>query len=71
MTFASEHRPLAAYADALWRAGLLIEWLREPRVPDDAVRAPNDLRWQRVPLFLHIRAVRSDRRAPAHDGGAA
>jgi SAM-dependent methyltransferase len=62
VTFASEHRPLSAYADAMWEAGLLIERLREPAMPDHAVRAAHDVRWQRVPLFLHIRAVRTARR---------
>jgi SAM-dependent methyltransferase len=57
VTFASEHRPIAAYADALWQAGFLIERLREPPVPDHSITAPRDARWQRVPLFLHIRAV--------------
>jgi SAM-dependent methyltransferase len=61
VTFASEHRPLSSYADAMWEAGFLIERLREPAMPDHAVRAPSDVRWQRVPLFLHIRAVRAVR----------
>ena len=58
MTFVSDHRPLQAYADAIAQAGLLIELLREPAVPDAAMVAPRSRRWQRVPLFLHARAVK-------------
>jgi SAM-dependent methyltransferase len=58
ITFVSEHRPLHAYADALADAGLLIERLREPPVPEAAVTAPRNRRWQRLPLFLHMRAVK-------------
>ena len=54
MTFTSVHRPLASYTDALETAGLLIERLVELPDPTDP---PGD-RWQRVPLFLHVRAVR-------------
>jgi SAM-dependent methyltransferase len=52
MTFHSEHRPLQSYTDALAAAGFLIEQLREVSDPD-----PQD-RWHRMPLFLHILAVR-------------
>jgi SAM-dependent methyltransferase len=55
MVFASEHRPLETYAAALERAGLLIERIREPRTPRGASRTN---RWWRVPLFLHVRALR-------------
>jgi SAM-dependent methyltransferase len=51
MRFDSEHRPLQDYTDALTTAGFLIETLREVRDPD-----PGD-KWNRIPLFLHIRAV--------------
>lgn len=54
MTFTSLHRPLEAYFGALEPAGLLVERLVE--VGDTTV-LPGD-RWQRIPLFLHIRAVR-------------
>jgi SAM-dependent methyltransferase len=54
MTFTSLHRPLEAYFDAIESAGLLVERLVE--VPDSTA-APGD-RWQRIPLFLHIRAVK-------------
>ena len=58
MRFESEHRPLAAYFDALQQAGLLVEALREPPVPDSAIQYPENRRWQRLPLFLHVRALR-------------
>jgi SAM-dependent methyltransferase len=63
MTFVSEHRPIEVYAEALADAGLLIERLREPAVPEhavgeDAVGGEAGRRWQRVPLFLHVRALK-------------
>ena len=57
-THLADHRPLQAYADAIAQAGLLIELLREPAVPEAAIVAPRSRRWQRVPLFLHARAVK-------------
>ncbi len=59
VTFASEHRPLAAYFEALAAAGFLVERLLEPALPDAALRRPRQRCWQRVPMFLHIRAVHS------------
>lgn len=53
------HRPLDVYARALERAGLLIESLREPVPPDHAVLDRPLRRWQRIPAFLHIRAVKA------------
>ena len=59
VTFHSEHRPLEAYSRALEAAGLLIEAIREVRAPDALVAAaPGQRRWQRIPLFLHMRAVK-------------
>ena len=58
LTLVSAHRPLQAYTEALAEAGLLIERLREPAVPDHALRKPHSRRWQRLPLFLHLRAVK-------------
>jgi SAM-dependent methyltransferase len=55
MTFASMHRPLQNYVDALGAARFVIERLVE--VPDDT-HPPGD-RWQRIPLFLHFRAIKS------------
>jgi len=51
--------PLEAYAAALEQNGLLIEAIREP-APSAALarRLPGYDRWRRVPLFLHLRAVR-------------
>jgi SAM-dependent methyltransferase len=59
MTFHDVHRPLRAYLDAIERAGLLVEALREP-VPDDAYVAdhPRVARWRREPCFLLVRAVK-------------
>jgi SAM-dependent methyltransferase len=54
----SVHRPLQAYTEALSEAGFLIERLREPAIPTGAFAKPRDRRWQRLPLFLHIRAVK-------------
>jgi len=58
MTFHSRHRPLGDYFSALEEAGLLVEALREPSVPDHAIVSDSSRRWQRVPLFLHLRAMR-------------
>jgi SAM-dependent methyltransferase len=55
LTFHSEHRPLAAYGLALEQAGLLIEAIREIRVPDDYPSR----RWRRIPLFFHLRAIKT------------
>jgi ubiquinone/menaquinone biosynthesis C-methylase UbiE len=59
MTFTSVHRPLQAYVAMLADAGFLVERLREPGVPDHAILRGSARRWQRVPLFLHLRAIRS------------
>jgi SAM-dependent methyltransferase len=58
MTFHSQHRPIESYFLALDEAGMLIGALREPRVPDHAINSDGGRRWQRVPLFLHLRALR-------------
>ena len=55
MTFHSAHRPLDAYSRALERSGFLIEAIREVAVDDPADR------WRRIPLFLHLRAIRPER----------
>jgi SAM-dependent methyltransferase len=56
MTFVSEHRPLQDYVAAIEAAGMLVERLVE--IPDTT---PGRVlhRWQRLPLFLHLRAVKS------------
>ena len=56
MTFHSQHRPLEAYFRAIEEAGLVVEALREPAVPEHAIVTDHSRRWQRLPLFLHIRA---------------
>ncbi|MBA3434281.1 MAG: class I SAM-dependent methyltransferase [Actinobacteria bacterium] len=56
--FVSAHRPLEAYTEALAEAGFLIERLREPALPSSALTKPRSRRWQRVPLFLHLRALK-------------
>jgi SAM-dependent methyltransferase len=58
MTFHSRHRPLESYFLALEETGLIVETLREPQVPDHAVKSGRGRRWQRLPLFLHLRARR-------------
>lgn len=59
MTFHSRHRPLETYFLALQEAGFLVEALREPAVPDHAIASDAGRRWQRLPLFLHMRARRA------------
>jgi SAM-dependent methyltransferase len=56
--FVSAHRPIEAYTEALAEAGLLIERVREPALPDHALTKPHSRRWQRLPLFLHVRALK-------------
>jgi SAM-dependent methyltransferase len=58
MTFHSQHRPLESYFLALEEAGFIVEALREPSVPDHAIASERGRRWQRLPLFLHLRALR-------------
>ncbi len=55
MTFLDAHRPLEDYTRALEEAELVVDRLRELRDDGD----PDDSRWQRVPLFLHLRARKS------------
>jgi SAM-dependent methyltransferase len=57
LVFESWHRPISWYVGTLADAGLLVEQLHEVRVPDEAVDTPRARRWQRLPLFLHIRAL--------------
>lgn len=59
MTFASAHRPTQSYVGALAEAGFLVEALREPGVPREVADSPSYERWRRIPLFLHLRAVRA------------
>jgi SAM-dependent methyltransferase len=52
MTFHTEHRPLQDYTNALADAGFVIERIHEVGEPNHADK------WHRIPLFLHVRAVR-------------
>jgi SAM-dependent methyltransferase len=61
MTFHSQHRPLETDFLAMEETGFIVESLRESSVPDHAISSERDLRWQRVPLFLHLRARRLER----------
>ena len=58
MRFESLHRPLQTYTEALAASGLLIERLREPSLPDHGLVSDRSDRWRRIPLFLHLRAVK-------------
>jgi SAM-dependent methyltransferase len=59
ISIVSIHRPIQAYTNALTNAGLLIEKLVEQPVPDHAITHKGKERWQRVPPFMHIRAVKN------------
>jgi SAM-dependent methyltransferase len=59
ITFHGLAYSLEEYTRALEKNGFLIDLVREPRPEDDAVsRRPSLARWQRVPLFLFLRAVK-------------
>jgi hypothetical protein len=58
LTLHSQHRPLESYFLALEGAGLVVEALREPRIPDHAIVLERSRRWHWLPLFLHLRARR-------------
>lgn len=55
MKFHSEHRSLETYSRALEEAGFVVEAIREPAYTGGEAK---ELRWGRVPAFLHMRAVR-------------
>jgi SAM-dependent methyltransferase len=57
MTFLDAHRPMEDYFRALERAGFLVESVREIADTTDEPTSPSVLRWRRIPLFLHIRAL--------------
>jgi SAM-dependent methyltransferase len=58
VVFLYAHRPLQFYVDAITTAGLLIDRLAEPGVPESAIESSRSRRWQRMPLFLHVRAIK-------------
>ena len=58
MVFTSAHRPLGDYTSGLFDAGFVIDRLAEPTEPLEADAPERRERWHRVPLFLHIRAVK-------------
>ena len=58
MTFHSHHWPLERYFAALEQAGFLVEAVREVTVDQGSLRDPRDVRWLRIPLFLHVRALK-------------
>jgi SAM-dependent methyltransferase len=57
MTFLDAHRPLEDYVLSLERAAFLVERVREIEDSTENPDRPAVLRWRRIPLFLHIRAV--------------
>jgi len=57
--FVSLHRPLDAWTRALGEAGFAIEALREHAYPRELWKDEAAERWARIPLFLHVRAVRT------------
>jgi SAM-dependent methyltransferase len=54
MTFTSRHRPLERIARAILDAGLLLDHVAEAADTSD----PPGSRWRRLPLFLHLGAVK-------------
>ena len=58
MRFVSKHRPLQTYTDALASNGLSIGLLREVALPESGFHGEHSPRWQRIPLFLHVRALK-------------
>ncbi len=59
MNFAGWAYSLEAYFIALEKAGFMVQAVREPRPPDQAVDgSPSENRWRRIPMFLMWSAVR-------------
>ena len=59
VTFAGWRYSLEEYARAVEDADLLIDRLREPPAPARALTVrPGYERWQRLPNFLHVRAIK-------------
>jgi hypothetical protein len=73
MAFAGWCYPLEAYTRAFETAGLLIERVREPRLPDGITGLWSDSgatarRWDRIPMFLWFRALKPLSAAGASSG---
>jgi len=62
MRFVGPAHPLEDYARALEDAGFLIELIREPAMPRP--RDPSDARWQGIPMFMFVRAVKANAPPP-------
>jgi SAM-dependent methyltransferase len=61
MTFRGWCYPIEDYSRALESAGLLIECIREPAATHEAVASrASYMGWQRVPMFLQIRAFKGE-----------
>jgi SAM-dependent methyltransferase len=58
MRFVSRHAPIERYIDELAANSLLVERLREPKLPEHGLAGEHSARWQRIPLFLHLRALK-------------
>ena len=58
MRFVSRHRPLETYTELLSANRLLVDRLREPALPEAGFNGEHGARWRRIPLFLHLRAVK-------------
>lgn len=58
MRFVSRHAPIERYIEELAANGLLVERLREPKLPENGLVGAHSARWRRIPLFLHLRAVK-------------
>jgi SAM-dependent methyltransferase len=55
MTFTSDHRSLEGWLRPITETGFLVERVRE-------IPGTHRARWQRIPLFLHVRALKPERR---------
>lgn len=70
ITFRSWLYPLAAYSTALEQAGFVIERIDEPLPASRSIsQRPLLARWQRVPMFLFIRALKRDNGSDSEPGG--
>jgi ubiquinone/menaquinone biosynthesis C-methylase UbiE len=58
MAFPSYHHSLETYLRTVEEAGFLVEAVREPVTPAGSMRTE---RWRRLPLFLHLRALKPKR----------